>query len=114
MAKGDFISRKALLKELRQELKECRATADAEGGESILWAEGIEFAIDTVKAAPATDAVEVVHGEWFIDDRNQAERICVVECSVCGAILNLKMFDFGMYYNYCPVCGAKMDGVGNA
>lgn len=60
--------------------------------------------------APTVQAVEVVHGEWFIDDRNKAERTCVVGCSVCGAILNLKMFDFGMNYNYCPNCGAKMDG----
>lgn len=108
-----LVDRKSVLAELRKELRECRKDADEFGGENILWAEGIEFAIDTVKGAAKVDAVEVVHGEWFIDDRNKAERTCVVECSVCGAILNLKMFDFGMNYNYCPNCGARMDG-GNA
>ena len=57
---GDLISRKALLKELRKELRECRKDGDEFGGESILWAEGIEFAIDAVKEAPTIDAVEVV------------------------------------------------------
>lgn len=59
MAKGDLISKNALLQELRNELKECRATAEAEGGESVLWAEGIEFAIDTVKQQKAAQAVDV-------------------------------------------------------
>lgn len=57
---SDLISRKALLKELRRELKECRADGEEFGGESILWAEGIEFAIDAVKAAKGVDAEEVV------------------------------------------------------
>lgn len=57
---SDLISRKALLKELRCELRECRKDGEEFGGESILWAEGIEFAIDAVKEAPTIDAVEVV------------------------------------------------------
>ena len=60
MAKTDFISKKALLKELRKELRECQTDAVDYGGESILWAEAIEFAIDTVKKAKSIDAVKVV------------------------------------------------------
>ena len=55
-----LIDANALLKELRQELRECRKDADEFGGENILWAEGIEFAIDTVKQMKKVDAVEVV------------------------------------------------------
>ena len=54
--KNDTISRKALLKELRKELRECRKDGEEFGGESILWAEGIEFAIDAVKEAPTIEA----------------------------------------------------------
>ena len=57
---NDLISRKALLKELRRELRECRKDGEEFGGESILLAEGIESAIDTVKYTKAVDAVEVV------------------------------------------------------
>ena len=42
--------------------------------------------------APTVDAVEVVHGEW-IDGT----------CNNCGQV------DFSKP-NYCPNCGAKMDG----
>ena len=58
--------------------------------------------------APTVDAVEVVHGRW-IDATHIDEDFGEVEsyeCSVCGK------WD---YYtpNYCPNCGAKMDGDGN-
>ena len=72
---GDLISRRALLKELRRELRECRKDGEEFGGESILWAEGIEFAIDTVKHEKPVDAVEVVRCKdcaWYSGE----ERIC--------------------------------------
>lgn len=56
----DLISRKALLNELRRELRECIRDGEEFGGESILLAEGIESAIDMVKYAKSVDAVEVV------------------------------------------------------
>ena len=56
----DLISRKALLKELRRELRECCRDGEEFGGESILLAEGIESAIDAVKYTKTVDAVEVV------------------------------------------------------
>ena len=50
--------------------------------------------------APTVDAVEVVHGRWaFIGEA------CV--CSVCH---KATIQDF----YFCPECGAKMDGDGNA
>ena len=69
--------------------------------------------LDKAKQAPTVDAVEVVHGDWLYGERNKVERTLIVECSECGATFNLPMFEFGFCYNYCPNCGAKMDGDGN-
>ena len=54
-----------------------------------------------VKSMPTIDAVEVVHGEWIWEDSVCNPRIC----SVCK-----QKFYIGRGWNYCPNCGAKMDG----
>lgn len=60
-----------------------------------------------VHRQPTADAVEVVHGEW-IDGRPWVNSRWKV-CSVCH---NTAPEPQGGY-NYCPNCGAKMDGDGN-
>jgi hypothetical protein len=59
--------------------------------------------------ANTVDAVEVVHGKWEIrDDGYGCELMC---CSVCKS----EFYDgdndtVDCLHNYCPNCGAKMDG----
>lgn len=56
--------------------------------------------------APTADVAEVKHGEWLhkkIDDLNYH---VYGQCSNC---LERKRID-----NYCPNCGAKMDGKGDS
>ena len=55
-----------------------------------------------VKNAPTVDAVEVIHGRWerYIDE---VEDVHYYTCSVCNYMAIPR-------YNYCPNCGAKMDG----
>ena len=54
-----------------------------------------------IENSPTVDAVEVVHGRW-VD--NGIPESMLSGCSVCG-------FTCGAYsFNYCPNCGAKMDG----
>lgn len=52
---------------------------------------------DIIDTAPSADVVPVIHGEW-----------CGTVCSACGTSVSF-------YYdcNYCPICGAKMDGDDN-
>ena len=66
-----------------------------------------------IEATPAADVAEVVHGRWlnFVNDYSTAE------CDKCGEIYEVsdyhdeKHFNaFKRFYNYCPNCGAKMDG----
>ena len=58
------------------------------------------YCIDSV---PGVDAVEVVHGRWIICSDGYYPY-----CSVCKAEPK-----HGEMTNYCPNCGAKMDGDGN-
>ena len=54
-----------------------------------------------VAVAPTVDAVEVVHGRWRF--RKNWDLFVCSECS----------HESSNYSNYCPNCGAKMDGDGN-
>ena len=60
-----------------------------------------------IDAAPAVDAVEVVHGRWrrFINGDGEYKYLC----GVCEKVVSYEMGGS----NYCPNCGAKMDGDGN-
>jgi predicted nucleic acid-binding Zn ribbon protein len=63
--------------------------------------------VQHINDAPAVDAV--VHGEWIMClDIDDCE---FIECPLCGS----QFYDgdndtFDRTYNYCPNCGAKMDG----
>lgn len=55
-----------------------------------------------VRYMPAADVVEVRHGKW---NKNGNGR----DCSICG----FKYYANGGLFNFCPNCGAKMDGGNN-
>ena len=55
------------------------------------------------------DVAEVKHGEWIKLDGEWREHgtnkpLTIHQCSCCG------MYYQNAPYNYCPNCGAKMDG----
>ena len=56
-----------------------------------------------IRKIPAADVVPVVHGRW---------RYCgfLQECQTCGEIYSMHGGNAGKSWNYCPNCGAKMDG----
>lgn len=62
--------------------------------------------------AKTIDAAPVVHAEWVTETIDKNERKICVSCSECEAFFTLDLFDYGLCYNYCPSCGAKMDGGG--
>ncbi len=53
-----------------------------------------------IEIAPTIDAVPVVYGRW--NGQHTAH------CSICGRFCTLAYIE--KYPNYCPNCGAKMDG----
>ena len=58
---------------------------------------------DALQDAQTVDAVEVVHGRWQKSEPGYSI------CSHCKADVAI----FSGHRNYCPNCGAKMDGDGN-
>lgn len=59
-----------------------------------------DLMLTELEEAPAADVAPVVHSKWIFNDEWWEFR-----CTNCqGAFGNVKK------YNYCPHCGAKMDG----
>lgn len=76
------------------------------------WAKGLEPS-QYIEALPAADVAPVVHGRW-IHSRYEdcSEQFELVKCSQC----NHEAYAMALYVhggNYCPNCGAKMDGGDN-
>ena len=69
----------------------------------------VDDAIDDVDgfADNAIDAVSVVHGEWMPNPKIGWGETWV--CSICGEKTISSIMGYPRY-NYCPMCGAKMDG----
>lgn len=69
-----------------------------------------EKAAQMLEQLPAADVAPVVHGRW-IHSRYEdcSEQFELVKCSQC----NHEAYAMAFYVrggNYCPNCGAKMDG----
>ena len=78
--------------------------------------------LDYVEQSPTIDAVEVVHGEWIAvssyDAFGGSEELWNAHgnptafhyCSNCKAQSYVNEFGEELLTDYCPNCGAKMDG----
>ena len=66
--------------------------------------------IDWLKTQPTVDAVEVVHGQWFVIEDDYFDLV-ELKCSVCGESWGFEDYEdcIPQNYHYCPNCGAKMD-----
>lgn len=63
-----------------------------------------------VNNTPAADVAPVVHGRWDDSGRYTFPNGAIaVRCTECGCALTESEYHL-QNWNYCPVCGAKMDG----
>lgn len=92
---AEYIDREALRKVL-ENWRDAHADVDDEQGCGLL-----EDVIWEVDAQPAADVVPVVHGRWVPFHSEAAGDIQY--CSACEIGFDAKT-------DYCPNCGAKMDG----
>lgn len=79
------------------------------------YADGWNAAVKILKEAPAVDVQEIKHGKWekFYSE-NEFENL--YHCSICGHgvdVVDCTITPLDGRMNYCPECGAKMDGGNN-
>ena len=60
-----------------------------------------------IKNRPAADVAPVVHGRWKASGG-------LLECQNCGEIYSTLGGNEGKAWDYCPDCGARMDGGSDA
>ena len=66
--------------------------------------QGVDFVLDCpLPNMPAADVVEVMHSEWILNNDGSAT------CKNCYMTTKYA-WDYDNAFNYCPHCGAKMDG----
>ena len=65
-----------------------------------------------IEQYPAADVAPVVHGRWEYHDCvcTGDGLIAVYACSACQGCIDEEAFDQLHAQNYCPNCGARMDG----
>ena len=79
----------------------------------VAWAEICPAtAISEIGCMTAADVAPVVHGEWILVGTNEHDYETSVEekCSLCGRYVY--RYDTEPQDNFCPNCGAKIDGEG--
>lgn len=122
----EYIKREAAIAYIREQSEECQKAFEELGGESGIYADAYNDLAEDFYSIPAADVAPVVHGRWFYkhrhrggiriyegkDEMGETRRISVDEryeiddpyCSECGKL------NESVWLNYCPHCGAKMDG----
>ena len=67
------------------------------------WAKELEPS-QYIEIIPAADVAPVRHGRWVEQEKYTFG--VMYDCSICGD----RILDNGHSWNYCPNCGAIMDG----
>lgn len=103
---AEYIEREALEKNLNERLTYLLD----KNGPYDYFTDGYDEAVSTVEEFLSADVAPVVHGRW--DDSGRYTfpgGSKAVRCTNCGCALTESEYRLNNW-NYCPVCGAKMDG----
>lgn len=87
----------------------CETCYHHKNGKCDTWCESSESYRPAYSKLKVVKAVEVVHGEW-VDDTGQLDSVKQYKCSNCGKKPIVNMNWVTILSNYCPNCGAKMNG----
>ena len=96
---AEYIEREAALALVRPDAPE-----DEKAAVTIATAKKLVRSI--VRRTPAADVVPVVHGRFVHDGQRFAGGVDWWHCSNCGRLAS----GVETRFDYCPWCGARMDG----
>lgn len=102
---AEYIERDALIDDLDAAAKH--------GGMGAIIAQTLQR---YVKRAQVADVAPVRHGQWDGEGDGYADGELVIDvwyCSCCGHCIDDGTDDPTILPNYCPNCGARMDGARN-
>ena len=72
-----------------------------------------KWALEEIKNIPAADVAPIIHGRWMPDneDIKWGNSLIKYSCSNCKkrAYWDKEQYKF-ILFEYCPFCGARMDG----
>lgn len=99
----EYIKREAAIAYIREQSEECQKAFEELGGESGIYADAYNDLAEDFYSIPAADVAPVVHGQWVTHYRSGTP-VAEGYVSTCCDMWNNRKSD------YCPNCGAKMDG----
>ena len=68
------------------------------------------YFLNLIDKTSTADVEKVKNGEWDVSGRYKfADGSLAIRCTVCGCSLSSDEYK-KYHWNYCPVCGAKMEG----
>lgn len=97
----EYISREAALKYIKSE--QCRTCSDI----GLCGNCAVLVAVKLLEKVPAADVAPVVHEKWLLDRWPSWPHR---ECSRCKIMIPRTKEVADPYWQYCPNCGARMDG----
>lgn len=105
---AEYIEREAMMEDCKCMINEMWNSKTA----PVSWSHAYAEFLDNVERAPAADVAPVVHGQWISweDAGNFVPSPDRHECSVCHDAAQVLVNSLELLPNYCPNCGARMDG----
>lgn len=109
---AEYIERGTAIAYIREQSEECQKAFEELGGESGIYADAYNDLAEDFYSIPAADVAPVVHGLWEREPSSSwrwtpsgavAVTRTTYRCGLCGRGTAVKS-------NYCPNCGAKIDG----
>lgn len=110
---AEYIEREKIYADISRFLidKDSADLTDCEDG----WTSAISKAMDVIKDVLAADVRPERHGKWITWEEagNFIPSPDRYECSVCHDVAQRLCNGIDLLSDYCPNCGAKMDGKEN-
>ena len=103
---AEYIKREAAIAYIREQSEECQKAFEELGGESGIYADAYNDLAEDFYSIPAADVAPVVYGRW-VSVAGKRDRICS-RCLYNEPYKNAD--DDAEAFEFCPHCGAKMDG----